>query len=83
MSGVFQVGGPWLATVNNGPLEEQAAAENIGDRAQNLVFIGMNMETMKPKIEEVLDQCLVTDEEWKDMLKNEFTLEIEVDPFEA
>lgn len=43
ISGVFQVGGPWLATLNGGTLEEQAARNDIGDRAQNLVFIGMNM----------------------------------------
>jgi len=40
------------------------------------------MKQMRPLIEEEFDRCLVTDQEWKDMLNNKLTQEVENDPFE-
>ncbi|KAL4512409.1 hypothetical protein ABPG72_005411 [Tetrahymena utriculariae] len=51
----------------------------IGDREINLVFIGQDMD--QKLIEKVLDECLVTEEEWQQMIQNELLLDIEDDPF--
>ena len=40
------------------------------------------MKIFREKIEEELDRCLVTDAEWKTILQNKLTLEVESDPFE-
>lgn len=77
----ISVGGPWLCTIQGESLKEQAAKGNIGDRAQNLIFIGQNMKQMREQIEAMMDECLVTDGEWEEMCKNNFTQEIENDPF--
>ncbi|EAR86633.2 CobW/P47K family protein (macronuclear) [Tetrahymena thermophila SB210] len=51
----------------------------IGDREINLVFIGKDMD--QKLLEQILDECLVTEEEWQQMIKNELLLDIEDDPF--
>ena len=40
------------------------------------------MKQMRPLIEEEFDRCLVTDQEWKDMLQNKLTQKVDKDPFE-
>jgi hypothetical protein len=67
------VGGPWVCTLKGKSLENQALDEDIGDRSQNLIFIGQNMKEMRAKIEEEMDRCLVSDQEWNDMLNNGLT----------
>ena len=37
------VGGPWVCTMDDKP----KAVGDIGDRAQNLIFIGQNMKDYK------------------------------------
>ena len=86
-----QVGGPWVCTMElkDKPLAvgggwNAAMAQpkvDIGDRTQNLVFIGQNMCENKAKIIEQLDYCLVDDNEWAEMCKNKLTQKFEVDPF--
>lgn len=78
----INVGGPWVCTLKEKSLENQALDEDIGDRSQNLIFIGQNMKEMRSKIEEEFDRCLVTDQEWKEMLQNKLTQKVENDPFE-
>ncbi|KAL4474796.1 hypothetical protein ABPG74_001492 [Tetrahymena malaccensis] len=51
----------------------------IGDREINLVFIGKDMD--QKLIEQFLDECLVTEVEWQQMIQNELLLDIEDDPF--
>ena len=38
------VGGPWVCTMSGKSLAQQAREKDIGDRAQNLVFIGVKSE---------------------------------------
>ena len=40
------------------------------------------MKQMRLQIEEEFDRCLVTDQEWKEMLQNKMTQKVENDPFE-
>jgi len=75
------VGGPWVCTLKGVSLEEQAEFQDIGDRSQNLIFIGQNMKEHKEKIIKSLNYCLVTRKEWKVMVENKFTQEVENDPF--
>ena len=37
----------------------------VGDRRQEIVFIGLNLDEVRPRLEAALDAALVTDEEWK------------------
>lgn len=47
ISANFSIGGPWVITAKGEKsLQDQAAEHDIGDRSQNLVVIGKNMETM-------------------------------------
>ena len=39
------------------------------------------MKTYKDLIIEELDRCVVTDEEWKEILANKLTQDVENDPF--
>ena len=39
------------------------------------------MKEMRSLIEEEMDKCLVTDDEWDFMLQNSLTLEVKDDPF--
>ena len=39
------------------------------------------MKMYKDRITEELDRCLLTDEEWEQILKTKMTLDIEEDPF--
>jgi G3E family GTPase len=78
----ISVGGPWVCTLKGKSLENQALDQDIGDRSQNLIFIGQNMKEMRTQIEEEMDRCLVTEQEWKEILQNKLTQAIEADPFE-
>ena len=40
--------------------------ETVGDRRQEIVFIGSNMQTAAKEIIPTLDQCLLNDAEWAD-----------------
>ena len=75
------IGGPWLCTIQGESLKEQAARRAIGDRAQNLIFIGSKMKEMRKQIEAMMDECLVTEAEWEEMCKTNFTQEVANDPF--
>jgi hypothetical protein len=69
-------GGPWFATL---PPEEWPEDQQIvdminqdfdsdplvGDRRQEIVFIGQFDADSKRKLLETLDSCLVTEQEWK------------------
>eukprot|EP00730_Choanoeca_flexa_P014882 TRINITY_DN6668_c0_g1_i2.p1 TRINITY_DN6668_c0_g1~~TRINITY_DN6668_c0_g1_i2.p1 ORF type:complete len:496 (+),score=164.96 TRINITY_DN6668_c0_g1_i2:71-1489(+) len=85
-AGVYvQIGpeGQWFADLPADHLQElmqnpMIAAEfkhEHGDRRQEIVFINQ-APTQQEKIEALLDSCLVTDEEWKDVAKLE-------NPFDA
>lgn len=77
ISALFTIGGPWkISEAKEKSLEEQAAQRDMGDRAQNLVVIGKNMETWQPQIEAKLDECLVTEEEWQNVLENNLTMKL-------
>ena len=39
------------------------------------------MKEYKDKICEEMDRCLVTDDEWKEMLQNKLTQKVQLDPF--
>jgi hypothetical protein len=41
------------------------------------------MKEMKDKIIEAMDTCIVTDDEWKEILTNKLTQDIKGDPFES
>lgn len=77
----ISVGGPWVCTLKELPLEVQCQTKDFGDRAQNLIFIGQQMKLYKDAIIEALDKCLVTGEEWSCMMESKMTLEVEDDPF--
>ena len=77
----IHVGGPWVCTLKGVSLEDQAREEDLGDRGQSLIFIGQNMGEYKENIIEELDRCLVTSAEWKEMLQNKLTQNVENDPF--
>ena len=77
----ISVGGPWVCTLKEKSLEEQCLEKDIGDRGQNLVFIGQEMKQYKDQITEAMDKCLVTEEEWSEMLKTRMTQEVQDDPF--
>ena len=55
----------------------------IGDRQQNLIFIGQNMDEYKDKIIEALDKCLVDEDEWNEMMTNGLVQKVENDPFDG
>jgi G3E family GTPase len=66
----FTVGGPWYASLPDEawPSEDEARREILkdfegphGDRRQELVFIGIDMD--RGKIEEALESCLMADDE--------------------
>ncbi len=66
----FTVGGPWYASLPEEAWPSELDARNDimkdfvephGDRRQELVFIGIDMD--QPKIESALEACLMTDEE--------------------
>jgi G3E family GTPase len=70
----FTVGGPWYASLPEEawPADEEARSdimrdfvEPYGDRRQELVFIGIDMD--QQKIESALEACLMTDEEMEAM----------------
>jgi G3E family GTPase len=75
------VGGPWVCTLSGKSLALQAQDEDIGDRQINLIFIGQNMKQQKDLIIEELDRCVVTDDEWKEILGNKLVQNVENDPF--
>ena len=77
INGNLGVGGPWVCTLKEEPAEEG----DIGDRSQNLIFIGQQMKEYKDLMIEELDRCLVTPEEWAEIVKNNLTQKIENDPF--
>ena len=70
------IGGPWVCTLN-----EDLPKGDIGDRSQNLIFIGQEMKQQKDLILAEMDKCLVTEEEWDLLQKQDLTLPIEDDPF--
>ena len=63
-------GGPWVCSLKENTLQEQASEGDIGDRAQNLVFIGEFTKEQQEQIIRALDSCLVDKDEWKDMLNS-------------
>ena len=40
----INVGGPWVCTLKETTLEQQCMEQDIGDRSQNLIFIGQEMK---------------------------------------
>ncbi|KAL6067990.1 Family inorganic phosphate transporter [Balamuthia mandrillaris] len=90
----FQSGGPWFVCIpeEEWPVDPQAHQEikkdftseksdvmEIGDRRQELVFIGIMSDSDKQEIQRELEGCLLTDEEWQkgpDAWKTDFE-----DPF--
>ena len=71
----FTVGGPWYASLPEEAWPKEVDARNDvlkdfvephGDRRQELVFIGIDMD--QPRIEHALGACLMTDEEMQDMV---------------
>ena len=77
----LSLGGPWVCSMKEKSLEEQAREADIGDRAQNLLFIGEYTKQEQELIINALDSCLVTDEEWKGMLSNSLKQKVCTDPF--
>lgn len=43
----ISIGGPWVCTMTGKSLADQAREKDLGDRAQNLVFIGIKSEDYK------------------------------------
>ena len=59
--------------------ESTSSSSSVGDRRQEIVFIGSGMQNRKTQnnIKSVLDTCLLNDAEWKaycDNVENEPTL---------
>jgi hypothetical protein len=76
----------WLAAIDPVEWPETLTAAELrahwepvwGDRRQEIVFIGVDME--QTKVEEALDACLLTEEEMTRMTPGEWA-EVFVDPF--
>ena len=81
-------GGPWLANIPEEDWSDDeeivkqkfSEVEEIGDRRNEIVFIGTFDEMEREFIKRVLDNCLVTDAEMEKLLEHGIDME---DPFDS
>ncbi len=81
-------GGPWLVNVAPEDWDDDedfvkdkfSEIKEIGDRRNEIVFIGTFDEKNREEIKKTLDDCLVTDEQMEKVMEHGIDME---DPFES
>ena len=85
---VVQNAGPWMANLDPEEWPDDEAiienkfseVEEIGDRRNEIVFIGTFDDNDRENINEALDECLVTDEQLNVIIQDGIDMD---DPFET